>query len=63
MGLTKKHGVTLVGGWVAPSEHLWFIVYKAPTFEAFQKIRMDPVVAQLSAYDSTEIKLAFGLED
>ncbi|UCH02936.1 MAG: hypothetical protein JSV20_03920 [Candidatus Bathyarchaeota archaeon] len=57
--LLNKYGVKVVGGWVVPSEHLWFVVYEAPSFEAFQKL--GTLVAQLAAYDTTEVKLAVNL--
>jgi hypothetical protein len=62
-GLAKKHGVKVIGAWNVPSEHLVIAVYEAPTFEAFQKLSMEPEILAWNAYNTTEIKAAITSEE
>jgi hypothetical protein len=62
-GLLKKHGVKVLGCWNVSTEHLTFAVFEAPSFEAFQKLGMEPAVLALSAYETYEVKSALGMEE
>ena len=62
-GLLKKHGVKMVGGWVVPREHLNFLVFEAPSLEAFQNFTMEPEVAAQGAYNTIETKIAISIEE
>ncbi len=59
----KKYGVKLVGAWSVPNEHLNFMVFEAPSLEAFQASMMDPTIMAMSAGETTEIKVAMNLEE
>jgi len=63
-GLLKKHGVKRVGAWVVlGGEHLNFMVFEAPSLEAFQKFSMEPEVRALNAYNTNETKIAMTIEE
>ncbi|MCP8306493.1 MAG: hypothetical protein H3Z49_05260 [archaeon] len=63
-GLLKKHGVKMIGGWAVFSEHLTFIVYEAPSLEAFQKFGMEwEEITKSSSYFTSEIKMAISMEE
>ena len=61
--LLKKHGVKVIGGWNVHPEHLIVMVYEAPSFEAFQKFRMEPEMDKLAYLQTSEIKVAASMED
>jgi len=61
--LMKKYKITLLGAWFALSEHTLYEVFDAPTLEAFQKMAMEPVILQWSAFNTMEIKLVAGVDD
>jgi hypothetical protein len=61
--LLKKHGVKVIGGWNVHPEHLTIMVYEAPSFEAFQKFRMEPEIDRLSYYQTSEYKIAMSAEE
>ncbi|MCP8311632.1 MAG: hypothetical protein L6M37_01600 [Candidatus Methylarchaceae archaeon HK02M1] len=63
-GLLNKHGVKTIGGWTVFTEHLTFVVYEAPSLEAFQKFMMEwEEITKSSSYMTTEIKTAIGMEE
>jgi len=63
-GLLKKHGVKRVGAWTVPGgEHLSFMVFEAPSLEAFQKFSMEPEIKALNAYSTNETKLVMTIEE
>jgi len=39
------------------------MVYEAKSLDVFQKLFMEPEVLALSAYETYEVKLAFGMEE
>ncbi len=63
-GLLKKHGVKLVGAWFGsvPADHIYYMVYEAPSVEAFQKLSMEPESLAAAAHDTQEIKIVTSLE-
>lgn len=61
--LTKKHGVKMIGCWIVPTEHLIVEVYEAPSFEAFQKLGMEPEIMAWYGFNTTEIKPAINFEE
>jgi len=52
--LAKKHGIKVVGSWVAIPEHLMVMVYDAPNMEALMKFAMEPEVMNWLGYNTTE---------
>jgi len=64
-GLLKKHGVKLVGAWFGfvPTEHTHYMVFEAPSLEAFQKFRTEPEFLAASAHDSQETEIVKNLEE
>ena len=62
-GLEKKHGIKRVGTWTVIPEHLLVWVYEAPSSEALQEFSMDPEMVKWMAWNTSEIKLAMGLEE
>ena len=62
-GLLKKHGVKMVGLWQVPTEHLFFEVYEAPSYEAFQKLGREPEIQAWIAYNTMEMKIAIRMEE
>ena len=61
--LMKKHEVKMIGGWNVHLEHLMVTVFEAPSFEAFQKFRAEPVMDRLAYSQTSEIKVATSAED
>lgn len=61
-GLLKKHGVKLQG-WNVTSEHLLVLVYEAPSFEAFQKLNMEPEMQAWDSVCTNEAKVAITMEE
>jgi hypothetical protein len=57
-GLTKKHGIKMVGNWAVAREHLNIIVYEASSLDAFLKLQMEPAIRKWQAQHTTEIKIA-----
>lgn len=57
-GLTKKHGIKMVGNWTVAQEHLNIIVYEASSLDAFLKLQMEPAIRKWQAQHTTEIKIA-----
>ncbi|MCP8309861.1 MAG: hypothetical protein H3Z53_03370 [archaeon] len=62
-GLAKKHGVKVIGVWNVPSEHLTYFVFDAPSQEAFLKFGMEPEMSAWDSFNTTEYKMAIGLEE
>jgi hypothetical protein len=60
---SKKYGVKMVGSWGVHSEHLTILVFEVPSMDAFQKVSMEPEVQALSAYMTSEVKLALTMEE
>ena len=61
--ITKKHGVKMLGAYVANTEHLGIFILEAPSYEVFQKCSMEPEVIALNAYMSNELIIASTMED
>jgi hypothetical protein len=59
---SKKHGVKTVGLWSVPNEHLTFIVFEAPSLEAFQKVSMEPEAMAVATSETYEVKLALNMK-
>jgi len=62
-GLTKKHGVKIVGIWSVFSEHLTVSVWDAPSLEALQKLSSEPEFAAWYSIHTGEVKVAVGMAD
>ena len=61
--LTKKHGLKIVGGWTAMTEHLLIYVFEG-THQGFEKFTMEPAIMKVVAtQDSCEIKMVMTLEE
>jgi len=61
--LAKKHGVKVIGVWSANAEHLNIFVYDAPNYEAFQKLVMEPPLANWLSYQTNEYKVVTTVEE
>jgi len=61
--LMKKHGVKMLGYWVAPREHTGYMVVEAPNFGALQKLSMEPEMDAMRAFNTTEVKPVIKLEE
>ena len=61
--LTKKYGITIVGGWNSPQDHSIVVVYDVPGFEALLKFSMEPEVMDWSGYHTTETKAVMTMEE
>ena len=59
----KKHGVKMLGAYVANVEHLLIFVFEAPSYEVFQKCSIEPEIVALNAYSSNELIIASTMED
>ena len=55
--LVKKRGITEVGSWFVPSEHIKFLVLDVPSVEAYRQFEAD-LQSPLMRASTTEIKLA-----
>jgi hypothetical protein len=62
-GLLKKHGVKMLGAWTVPTEHLNLMVFEASSSDVFSKLLMEPEIVALSAFETYELKRAFGMEE
>jgi len=60
---SKKYKVKMVGAWSVPNEHLNFLVFEAPSLEAFQKHRMEPEAQAVTATETYEIKIVINKEE
>ena len=58
--LTKTYGIKDVGIWAVIPEHLLFMVFEAPTSDAFLKFSMEPDMMKWIASNTTKIKMAMG---
>ncbi len=61
--LLKKHGGKTLGAWVVPTEHLSYWVFEVPSLDAYQKLGMEPLILELSAFETYEIKLAYSMKE
>ena len=61
--LTKKHGVKIVGMWIAMAEHAIIQVFEAPNFDAIQELSMEPEVDNLLRYNTTKYKMAVNFQE
>jgi len=61
--LLKKHGGKSLGAWVVPTEHLSYWVFEVPSLDAYQKLGMEPLILELSKYETYEIKFAYSMEE
>ena len=61
--LLEKHGVKLVGRWVAGSEHTSWLVVEAPSIEVFQNFGYEPEVIATGAFETNEIKIVMTTEE
>ena len=61
--LLEKHGVKLVGSWVAGWEHINYMVAEAPSIEAFRNFGYEPEVFATGAFDTMEIKIVMTMEE
>jgi hypothetical protein len=61
--LMKKHGIKSLGGWNIHTEHLTIGVFEAPSFDAFEKLGMEPEVLALSEFETYEVKAAVSMEE
>lgn len=61
--LTKKHGIKIVGGWNVAPKHMQVMVYEAPSYEAMLAWGMEPEIAKMTSYYTTEMDVAEPLSD
>jgi hypothetical protein len=62
--LLKKHGVKMLGAWTTePAGHQSFVVFEAPSLEAFQKFNMEPEVLTTNAYRTFETSIVMSMEE
>ncbi len=61
--LMAKHGIKLVGGWASVFEHLYVVVYDAPSMEAFLAFSMEPEIMSLNQYNDNEVLPVMTLEE
>ena len=61
--LAKKHGINIVGGWNVHPKHLQVMVYEAPSFEAMLAWSMEPEIAKMTSFYTTEMDVAEPLSD
>ena len=61
--LTKKHGIKVIGTWVAVPMHLIVAVYDAPNMEAMLKFSMEPEAMAWMGYNTTETMPVMTLEE
>jgi hypothetical protein len=62
--LLKKHGLKMLGAWTTePAGHQAFVVFEAPSLEAFQKFNMEPEVLATNAYRTFETHTVMSMEE
>ena len=61
--LSKKHGIKTVGVWIVPGEHLVFMVFDAPSLEAFENFNDEPEIDALAGFNTSETKLAYSMQE
>ena len=61
--LLKKHGIKLVGSWVASWEHTSWMVVDAPSIEAYQSFSSEPEVVATGAFETKETKIVMSMEE
>lgn len=61
--LLEKYHITLIGAWFDIPGHTLYEVYDAPSLETFQKMGMEPTIAQWSAFNTMEIIMVSPLKE
>lgn len=61
--LAAKHDVKMVGSWTIPTEHVYYIIFDAPSLEAFNDFGMEPDILAMAAFHITEVKIVTNLEE
>lgn len=59
----KKHGVKIVEEYHVPEEHMIYVIYEAPSLEAFQKYNLEPEILAMGAYETAEIKIVYHMKE
>ncbi len=60
--ILKKHGIKMVGGWVAIPEHLNVFVWDAPDIEALMHAAMEPEMMAWIGYSTSQLIPVMELE-
>jgi len=62
--LLKKHRVKMLGAWTTePAGHQAFVVFEAPSLEAFQNFNLEPEVLATNAYRTFETQTVMSMEE
>ena len=61
--LEAKHGVKMVGAWGVPSEHFFFEVFEAQSYEAIQAYLMEPENMAMMSWQTITTKVAMTFEE
>jgi hypothetical protein len=59
---SKKYGIKVLASCSVPHEHLAVMVFEA-SFDAVQKLSMEPEAMAMGAYTTTEVKAALNREE
>jgi len=61
--LAAKHDVKMVRSWTIPTEHVYYMIFDAPSLEAFNDFGMEPDTLAMTAFHTTEVKIVTNLEE
>jgi hypothetical protein len=61
--LLKKHGIKLIGLWVASWEHTSWMIIETPSIQAYQNFSCEPEVIATGEFETKETKIVMSLEE
>jgi uncharacterized protein with GYD domain len=61
--LLKKHRIKSLGSWTVVGEHQMIALYEAPSYEAFEKLSMEPEFLAIGAFETMETKALISNEE
>ena len=61
--LAAKHNVKMVGSWTIPTEHIYYMVFDAPSLDAFNDFGMEPDILAMAAFHTAEVKIVTNLKE
>ena len=61
--LTKKHGIKIVGSWQVHAKHFNVTVYDAPNFEALLAYSLEPAIAKMMGFYTSDLWVAEAMPD
>ena len=61
--LAKKHNIKMIGSWTIPTEHVYYMVFEAPSLEEFNDFGMEPDILAMAEFHTAQVKIVTNLEE